>query len=53
MEVGTGNANVDVGEANGVVDAVGDREEVGVGVGERDGLGVVVGVGGGRIMFSQ
>lgn len=51
LGIGNANVDVDVGEADGVVDPVGDREEVGVTVGERDGVGVGVGEGG--MIFSQ
>ena len=51
--LGTGNANVDDGDAAGVVDMPGGGdcagEDVDVGLGDGEG----VGVGGGGIMFSQ
>jgi len=49
--LGMGNANVDAGEADGVMDEVGEREEVGVAV--EEGAGLRVGVGGGGMIFSQ
>ena len=50
---GSGNANVDPGDAKGTVevDGAGDDVEAGVGLGMGDGVGV--GVGGGGIIFSQ
>ena len=52
LPLGTGNAKVDAGDADGIGDWPLGEGEAGLGVGTGEGEGVGVGVGGG-MMFSQ
>ncbi len=53
LRLGSGNANVADGEADGISDVPGEGDDVDVGLGDGDGLGVGVGVGSGGMMFVQ
>ena len=53
LTLGSGNAKVADGEADGIADGPGKGDDVDVGLGDGDGLSVGVGVGGGGMMFAQ